>query len=67
MRLSTRKNVKVVIIEDAQWLDKSSWVLLKELASAKIERLLIVVVTRPMQESDSNLIYQSILEMNNTR
>ena len=67
MRLSTRINVKVVIIEDAQWLDKSSWVLLKELASAKIERLLIVVVTRPMQESDSNLIYQSILEMNNTR
>lgn len=47
---SVNRSPKLLVLEDAHWLDSSSWGLLVAVAQ-KVNRLLLVVGTRPMGES----------------
>jgi class 3 adenylate cyclase/tetratricopeptide (TPR) repeat protein len=49
LRQASRTAPVLVIIEDAHWLDSASWALAR-LAAQRVERLLLVVVTRPLEE-----------------
>ncbi len=46
---STRRSPRVLIIEDAHWLDSASWALAYE-TSRSVEGMLIVLATRPLSE-----------------
>ncbi len=46
---STRRSPRVLIIEDAHWLDSTSWALAYE-TSRSVEGVLIVLATRPLSE-----------------
>jgi len=49
LRDSVARSPKVIVIEDAHWLDSASWAL-AGLVSQKIKPLLFVIATRPMSE-----------------
>ena len=46
---STRERPRVVVLEDAQWMDLASWELALE-AQRRVKRLLLVLSTRPLSE-----------------
>ncbi len=57
LRLSTCEGTKIIIIEDAQWLDKASWQLARDIIASKIEKLMLVLVTRPMEDVEIAKMY----------
>ncbi|GIV98385.1 MAG: adenylate/guanylate cyclase domain-containing protein [Herpetosiphonaceae bacterium] len=56
---------KVLIIEDAHWLDSASWALL-QLVSQQVRPLLLVIATRPMSDQ-APAEYRSLLQLADTR
>ncbi|NTW00503.1 MAG: AAA family ATPase [Oscillochloris sp.] len=61
---ATHSSPLVVTIEDAQWLDASSWALLLAVAE-RVERLLLVVAVRPMAATPSE--YQRLAYLPDTQ
>lgn len=61
---AAQRSLLALIIEDAQWLDTSSWALLLAVAE-RVERLLLVVATRPL--SDPPPEYQRLAYLPHTR
>ncbi|WP_129626233.1 AAA family ATPase [Candidatus Oscillochloris fontis] len=61
---ATQRNPLVIMIEDAQWLDTSSWALLAVVAE-RVERLLLAIAIRPL--SDPPAEYQRLAYLPDTR
>ncbi|NTV65081.1 MAG: adenylate/guanylate cyclase domain-containing protein, partial [Oscillochloris sp.] len=64
LALATEDGPLVITLEDAQWLDASSWALLQAVAE-RLDRLLLVVAARPM--SDPPTAYQRLAYLPDTR
>lgn len=54
----------VVILEDTQWMDSSSWELLEE-AAARVPRLLLLLTSRSSSDSDARLARLKRFEIEN--
>ncbi len=50
LQITARQAPRLVILEDAQWLDSASWTLALE-ASRQVQPLLLLIVTRPLTET----------------
>jgi class 3 adenylate cyclase/tetratricopeptide (TPR) repeat protein len=61
LRRATAVQPRLIILEDAHWLDSASWALTR-LAAAELEPALLVIVTRPMPDN-APLEYQQLLAM----
>ena len=42
----------LIVLDDAQWLDPSSWMLCEELLDGSTDNLLVIFSTRPLDEGD---------------
>ncbi len=61
---ATQRSLLVLMIEDAQWLDTSSWALLLAVAE-RVDRLVVAIATRPL--SDPSPEYQRLAYLPHTR
>ncbi|MCB0034586.1 MAG: AAA family ATPase, partial [Anaerolineales bacterium] len=61
---SVARSPKVIILEDAHWMDSASWTLLS-LVRQRIQQVMIVVATRPMAEPTPEYNQISSEEMTN--
>jgi class 3 adenylate cyclase/tetratricopeptide (TPR) repeat protein len=54
---ATRERPRVVVLEDAQWMDTASWELALD-AQRRVKRLLLVIATRPLAEPARAVFHQ---------
>ncbi len=65
LQASINRSPKVLIIEDAHWLDSASWALLLAV-SQQVKPLLLVIATRPLEEP-TPAEYKQMLQAGNVR
>ena len=65
LQTSINRSPKVLIIEDAHWLDSASWALLLAV-SQQVKPLLLVIATRPLEEPIPNE-YKLMIQAGNVK
>lgn len=65
LQASINRSPKVLIIEDAHWVDSASWALLLAV-SQQVKPLLLVIATRPLEEPIPNE-YKQMIQAGNVR
>ncbi len=65
LQIATRQSPKILVLEDAHWLDSASWTLALQV-NQQVEHLLLVISTRPLTEKPPD-DYLQLLQSQNTQ